>query len=322
MDGRGKHRMLTLTAFGPGGARPASLSEVSDLLRGEAGQWIWVDITDPTDEDVRLLEQQFRFHPLAIEDTRNQHQRPTIADYGDHLFLIVNPVGRSGEGVAFRELDIFLGANRLVTVHLGPEPIIAAARQRIGQTSGANVPTPGYVLYALVDAIVDGYFPVLDEIGDQADTLEDAVLASPNQTQLAELFQMKRDLIALRKMFNVLLRRDHSHIDNTTLQYYLRDVYDHLLRATDLVDTMRDLLSNTVELYLSAASYRLNQVVNRLTALTIIIGVLAVITGFFGMNLPLPWPARDASTATLPVLAVMLASVLGLLALFRRAGWL
>jgi magnesium transporter len=329
VDERDRARMLTITVYGPAGPRVASRDELAALLGGEDGQWVWADIVAPTDDDAELLEKQFGFHRLAIEDTRNQRQRPKIQDYGDHVFLIVNPIEKSEASVAFRELDIFIADNRLVTVHAGDEPVITAARRRVAGAGPAHPPTPGYALYAIVDIAVDGYFPVLDEIGADVDDVEEKVLDSPDRSLLAQLFKMKRDLIAMRKvigpqrdMFNTLMRHDLDFLDSESLQYQLRDVYDHLLRATDILDTTRDLLSNIIDLYLSAVSYQLNKVVNRLTALTMIIGVLAVITGFFGMNLPLPWPSREASSATMPILALMAASVAGLLGLFRFLRWL
>ncbi len=311
--------MAEITVYGVSGPRPADPGELPGLLSDS--ETLWVDITGPTDDDARIMREVFRFHPLAIEDTRNQQQRPKVEEFPDHLFVILNPVSTDGAQPHFRELDVFVGRNYLVTVHPAEEPAIEQARQRVrpGSTD------PGHLLYVLVDVVVDGYFPLLDAIGDGIDEIEEQVLRKPQRRTLAQLFTMKRTLLDVRKvvgpqrdMFNVLTRRDLAFVDSEKLQYHLRDVYDHLLRISDMVDTFRDYLTSAVDLYMSAVSNRLNQVINRLTVLTVVMGTLAVITGFYGMNFQTTWPPFAAPWGV-PFAFLLMATVIAvLLAIFRR----
>ncbi len=303
---------------------PSETSEtLSALLRSRPT--VWVDITGPDEEDVRVMREVFGFHPLAIEDTRNQRQRPKVETYDNHLFLILNPVHQDTEEIRFRELDVFLGDRYVVTVHPGQEPVVEEARRRVDAQSDLS---PPQVVYALLDTVVDGYFPVLDALGEAIDDLEDAVLAAPRTEVLARLFQLKRMLLEMRRVvgpqrdvLNVLTRHDFPVLGAEVLRYHFRDVYDHLLRISDMLDTYRDLLTGAIDLYMSAVSNRLNQVVNRLTAFTVLIGVAAVITGFYGMNFERTWPPFGAPWGAGFALA-LIALVAGvLLWVFRWAGW-
>ncbi len=303
---------------------PADPQRIPELLR--SADFLWVDVRGPEEADVRLLLEVFRFHPLAVEDTRNQRQRPKLEDYGDHVFLILNPVRSGPEGPEFRELDVFVGANYVVTVHPEDEPAVDEADRRLG---GHAPPAPGRVVHALVDTVVDGYFPLLDAFGETLDGLEDAVLRAPTPEVLADLFRLKRALLEARRVvgpqrdvLHALLRGDLPHLSAEELRYPWRDVYDHLLRVTDMLDTYRDLLTGTLDVYLSSVSNRLNQVVNRLTAFTVAIGVLAVVTGFYGMNFERTWPPFGAPWGVPFALALMAGAVGVLLWAFRRAGWL
>jgi magnesium transporter len=180
----------------------------------------------------------------------------------------------------------------------------------------------------LVDLVVDRYFPILDHIGEEVDELEEALLDNPRQEMLNRLFLLKRTLAELwrvvgqqRDMFNVLSRRDLPYIDAEGLQYQLRDVYDHLIRITDMTGTYRDLLTSMVDLYMSSVSNRLNRVVNRLTVITVIIGALAVITGFYGMNFDHTWPPFAAEWGVPFVILLMATAISLILLLFRRLNW-
>jgi magnesium transporter len=286
-------------------------------------------MTGPTEEDVQAMRDIFHFHPLAIDDTRNQMQRPKVEEYEDHLFVILNPVSsNSGEQVSFRELDVFVGKNYVVTVHRSSEPVIDEVRKRVGNPIEVANVSAGYLLYVLVDIVVNSYFPILDGVGENIDELESVILAKPSRQALSNLFQLRKTLLELRRvvgpqrdMFNVLTRRDLPFVDQRLLQYYLRDVYDHLLRITDMVDTYRDALTSTVDLYMSAVSNRLNQIVNRLTVITIIIGMLGAVGGFYGMNFEHTWPPFSGSWSVLFALGLM-AFMTGLfLLVFRKAGW-
>jgi magnesium transporter len=330
--------LIEASRWGAGGAQPVGLDELPARLAGP--DTLWIDITGPSDDDIRVMREVLRLHPLAIEDTRNQEQRPKVEEYADHLFMILNPAslddhhghpaqaapgarprGRPDLRPRFRELDVFVGKSHVVTVHPAAEPTIEAVRRRLGGTPV----DPGYLLYVLVDVVVDGYFPLLESLSDEIDRLEEHVLKDPRRATLARLFRMKRTLLEIRKvvgpqrdMFNTLARRDLAFIDHDRLQYYLRDVYDHLLRITDMVDTLRDFLTSAVDLYMSAVSNRLNQVINRLTVLTVMIGSLSVITGFYGMNFEATWPPFKAPWGVAFTLGLMSVVVAVMLFVLRR----
>ncbi len=315
---------MRVRVFQQGVWREAETAGLTALLAGQDAV-IWADVVGPSAEDLAVLGDVFRFHPLALEDTMNQRQRPKAEEYGDHLFVILNPAQETAQGGDFRELDVFLGAHFLVTVHPEPEPVIEVAERRLAALGGATKVSSALLFYLLVDTVVDGYFPILETLGDAAEALENDLLLRPQQRLLHRLFHLKRSLIEMRKvvapqrdMFNLLTRRELPYLDRGDVQYYLRDVYDHLLRVSDRIEIYRDLVGSGVELYMSATSNRLNQVVNRLTAATVVIGALAVITGFYGMNFEHTWPPFRAGWGVPFAIAIMATTVVAIVLLLRR----
>jgi magnesium transporter len=303
----------------PSGFELAETPDVAALL-ASAETLFWVDMIGPTAEDLTVMREVFHFHPLAIEDTTNQRQRPKVEEYGDTLFTIVNTVELDDVELTFRELDVFLGRNYLVTVHAENEPVIEKVLNRCSNRAQyGQAITLGFATYSLVDAVVDSYFPVLDTIGDEIETMNEAILDRPEKETLGRLFRLKRTLAEMwrvagqqRDMFSVLTRENSHLIKEDSLRYYLRDVYDHLLRISDTVSTFRDMLSNVVDLYMSAVSNRLNIVVQRLTVVTIGVGVLTVISGFYGMNFEQTWPPFAAEWGVPFVLVLMVLALVGI----------
>jgi magnesium transporter len=317
--------MLRILTWGEGGLVACAADALPALLT--ARHPAWIDITGPGEEGARLMRDHLGLHPLAIEDTHNQRQRPKVEEYPEHLFLILNPVEMVEGEADFRELDVFLTQHLVITVHPEAEPVLAEVERRLARIRPAQL-TPGYILYALLDTTVDGYFPILDEIADHIEQLEDLVLARPDDGALSRLFALKRQLVLLRKVvapqrdvMSLLARRELPYLDDDHLALLLRDVHDHLLRIGDMVDTYRDLLSSGIDLYMSAVSNRLNRVVNRLTAATVVIGVLAVITGFYGMNFVRTWPPFEWASGVPFVLGAMAAAVAVILVVVRKLGW-
>lgn len=278
----------------------AAASALPSLLSSE-GVVIWVDMLGPDQDDQKLLREVFKFHPLAIEDTYNQRQRPKVEEYDDVLFSILNAIHYQDGDAEFAEIDTFIGKNFLVTVHDRETPVLKQMHQRADEACARILMSPGYLVYLLLDTVVDSYFPVLDSIGDEIDAIGDMIFQQPKTESLERLFKLKRTLSETwrvagqqRDMFSILMREDHYLMRDPSLRYYLRDVYDHLLRISDNVSTFRDTLTNVVDLYMSAVSNRLNQQVNRLTIVTMGIGLLAVLTGFYGMNFLQTWPPFEA----------------------------
>ncbi|MBI5957810.1 MAG: magnesium/cobalt transporter CorA [Chloroflexi bacterium] len=315
---------MTVTVFFPEAAQitPDELSK--RLSRADSGIH-WVDITGPTDDDVRLMHDVFHFHPLAIEDTRNMRQRPKVEEYADYLFLILNPVGMQQDDTLFCELDVFVGSNYVVTVHKAAEPVIDEVQRRIERGAAVLPMTASYLLYLLIDAVVDSYFPVLDTLEESIEELGDRVLTNPDHSLLNRLFVLKKTLVDMwrvvwpqREMINSLRSQNPKLFDYETLQHYMRDVFDHLMWIADMVSTFRDTLTGTMDLYMSAVSNRLNKVVNRLTVITVIIGVMTVIGGFYGMNFEHTWPPFSSSLGVPFVLFLMGGAMVALLVTFKR----
>jgi len=303
---------------------------IGDLLARPDGL-LWVDLTGPGEEELRVMREVFHFHPLAIEDTQKQAQRPKLEEYAGYFFMTLHalrlPAGQR-QTVSLQEIDLFFAPRYVVTVHPQPTPVIDEARLRLARAAPTLRCHADYILYTIVDTAVDTYFPVIDRVDQALDRAEDQLFRRPTPQALDHLLALKRSLLHMRRVssplrdiFSSLMRRDLALVRPETLVYY-RDVYDHLLRITDMIDTHRDLLTGAVEIYMSVTSNRLNEVVKVLTVITALSGALAVITGFYGMNFERTVPAFAAPWGTLAVLLFMIAVAAGMVAAFRRLRWL
>ena len=318
---------MSVTVFNAKGSHAAELADLPKLLKREADT-IWVDLDSTDDSTGQLLHDVFDFHPLSIEDTLNRLQRAKVEEYPHYVFLILNPVGWQHHKLIFREVDIFVGPNYLVTVHHAEEPAVAEAQDRLERANNHLKVSPSHLLYLLLDVVVDGYFPVLDEIEGEIEALGNLILSNPQRKHLSRLFELKRSLAKLwrvvwpqREIPNRLFHRDLDLIDVDAIEPYLRDVSDHLMWIADMVTTFRDTLTGVMDLYMSAVSNRLNTVVNRLTVITVAIGMLTVISGFYGMNYAQTWPPFDSPYGVPFVLSLMVLGVGGLLYFFKRQDW-
>jgi magnesium transporter len=294
----------------------------------DASARFWLDLAGldrPTADG--LLRDTFGFHELAVDDAEHFGQRPKLDAYDDYTVLVV--YGAAGDGQLV-EVHCFYTEKYLVTVHREACPELTGLASRLKQGAG---PRPDHVmlLYRVVDALVDGYFPVLAVFDDQIDELEDQILQRPTDQQLGQLFDMKRALIALRKvvtpqrdMFAELLSGTSALPGMTPdAERYFRDLYDHLIRISDLVDSYRDLMSGVLDTHLSTVSNRLNVVMKQLTIIATIFLPLSFLTGFFGQNFA--WMVTRITS--LPVflaagLVLPAAVVAALVVVFRRRGWL
>lgn len=317
--------MITVTVFDENGPHAGQPDDLEKLI-GQTEITVWVDVVGPTDAESNLLHHPFKFHPLAIEDTMNHWQRGKVEEYADHLFAILNPIEWGTNRPVFRELDVFVGSNYVVTIHRAEEPLLGMVRERLDRHQ--TVPRSGFVFYIILDTVVDGYFPVLDRLAEEIEALGDQALSEPNQRMLNQLFDLKTTLVDMwriiwpqRDIPNKMMHHDLPFIDQENLSHYLRDVSDHLMWIAEMVSTFRETLTGTLDLYMSAVSNRLNKVVNRLTVFTVLIGLLTVISGFYGMNFAETWPPFDSALGVPFVLALMLGLIVGLLVLFRKLDW-
>jgi magnesium transporter len=298
-------------------------------------QFFWLDLSAPTKQDVTRLHELFGFHPLALEDALHFGQRPKLDDYQEYAFVVFYGArgAEMGEGEGERELlqevQMFISGGYLITLHLEPLPALDEQRARL---EGVVLHSEQFLLYRVFDALTDSFFPPLARMDDEIDELEAAVLEGPDDEQLQRLFALKRALIAMRKVVtpqrDLFARSIDQLAELPGLQLderdYFRDVYDHLIRISDLIDSYRDLLSSTTDLYLSTVSNRQNEVMKQLAIVGTIFLPLSFITGFFGMNFG--WLVSKGITSTWSFFVLGLGSLLVtcvfLLRFFKRKGWM
>jgi magnesium transporter len=313
-----------------GTATDTTVDEVGDRL--SAGTFLWLDLDGVDDAWSRLLLERFGIHPLAIEDIQHFGQRPKVDDYDTFTYLVVHGANLDAPSTTI-EVHVLIAPGYVVTVHRGAAEPLGGCRRRLARHHAQQVAPPEIsVLYLVVDELVDSYFPLLARFDDRIDEVEDAILKTPTEAQLAELFDMKRVLVALRKvvtperdMFASLLAGATS-LPGMTVddERYFRDLYDHLIRISDLVDSYRDLLSGAMDTHLSTVSNRLNVVMKQLAIIATVFLPLSFLTGFFGQNFAyLVTHVINAEWAFWVLgIGLEVVAVVALMVLFRRRGWL
>lgn len=281
----------------------------------------WYDISDPKSPELDELARTYRLHELQIEDTRHPPQRAKVEEPEQYAFLVLKKLKTTDE-VHFLDFDIFIGPDFLITVHYGCGKFVDRV-QHLAEQNGFN--RLDKVFHTIVDLIVDEYQPLLDCIADNISDIESAVLESPNPEVLSRIFKIKRDLIlfrriagAMREVVNAIIRREKGFVGDD-LDPYFRDVYDHLVRTVELIESYRDLLTGSLDIYLSAVANRTNEVMKVLTIWGTVALPLVIITGFFGMNLKLPW--EENTHGLWYAIALMLASTVAVLVYFKRKKW-
>ena len=300
---------------------PEDLSELRDRP-------CWLDISDPQSKDFELAAKELNLHPLAVEDAQQRHERPKIDQYEDHYFIVFDALQETTPGVVREiEISIFMLQNAIVTVHEGEFTARAAVEKRFRE---GKLHTTGLLLHALLDTMVDQYFPIIDSLGDRVELLETMVVGGETHdydTSIRELFELKRDLLRIRHLIAperdvlaVLVRGDIRELREIGRRVYFQDVYDHITRVIDEIDTFRELTSNVIDAHLASVSNRLNEVVKVLTSIATVLLVLTVVTGFFGQNWKfIPYDSEPLFVASL---IFMVAVAAGTALYFRRKGWL
>ena len=269
-------------------------ADISEL-RAEDGNVIWADVSDPTSRDFEELAEEFGFHHLSIEDCRNAHQRPKVEEYSGYYFLVLYEAELAGpsDRLELRELNIFLGKNYLVTVHSRPIRAIGTAARLWHEWTDRAEQGSGLLAYLLIDGIVDDYLPLLDIISERMDDLEDSIFGEWRAEVIEDIFTIKKKLLYLRRsitplrdVFNTMLRREQP-IFPREIHVYFQDVFDHLIRVADTIDSLRDMLSSTMDAYLSVSGNRMNKIMKRLTSISTILMSVTLIAGIYGMNFDL-----------------------------------
>ena len=309
---------------------PTTLDEefIQDHL--ERDHFFWLDLCDPSEEEVERLGEIFGFHPLAIEDTLHFGQRPKLDDFGEYVFMVFYGAREHKDAgdEPLREVHIFLSGKYMITVRRDPLPALDEQRNRI---EGRVMHSEQFVVYRILDALTDTFFPPLAAIDDEIDVLEDAIVAEPTNEQLQRIFALKRDLVAMRKVVSpqrdLFARGIDTIAEIPGLQLderdYFRDVYDHLIRISDLIDSYRDLLGGAMDAYLSTVANRQNDVMKQLTVIATIFLPLSFLTGFFGMNFSYLVGRIQTGPAAFLFLGIgaCLVSAGILWVYFRRKGW-
>jgi magnesium transporter len=280
--------VITARCYPDGTTKLVDAADVSEAIKVK-DQLVWVDVGAPDDDDLALLQEEFSLHPHAMEDVRERHQRPKLEHYPDHAFIVAYTAER-------KEVDIFIGPSWLITVreddNAEEASFLDGARKRFERTR-ADHATVGFLLYIVLDELVDGYFSRNDEVEDELEELEERIFSDgpldERQVQ-QELFDVRRRLVIYRRLamptrdvLAALLRREVVWIDENAITH-LQDVFDHVLRAIDMVDNHRELMGNAVDAHLAIMSNRMNKVMKRMTSWGAILLGSTIVTGIYGMN--------------------------------------
>ena len=291
-----------------------------------SGGLFYADLHAPDERELTILQREFHFHPLAIEDVRSRHQRPKIDVYTNHYFLVFYRIGEAGGGGEWllQELDFFIGPNFLVVTHDSEVPLLDAVFERFCREEGKK--DVSGLLYDVLDAIVDDYFLYLDDLGERSQAIDEQIFEKFDPKNLQQILDLKRDLATLRRVVapgrdavNVLLRRDPPILDTSHI-FYFQDVYDHLIRITDSIDTYRELATGSLDAFLSIQNNRISEIVRKLTVVSVIFLPITAVTGFFGMNLQVFEPPNVNRLLFVVSLALMAIVPLAMLTFLRRKG--
>lgn len=299
------------------------------LTRIAPGDWLWVDLEEPTADEERILREGFDLHPLVVDDCLVDIQYPKIDIHQDYLYIVLHGVNYAVQAQNFEtaEVDVILGRNFLVTHHYHKMRSVAMVRDRVLKEHTFLERGPDTVLYTILDRMVDHYFPDLKEIEDRIDEMEAQVFNSPRPEQLRQIFEIKKDVLHLkrilypqREVFNRLSRDEFEFVQRTT-RLYFRDIYDNISQLTEIADGYRDELSGLIDGYLSSVSITLNQTMKILTIITTVFVPLTFVAGIYGMNFD-NMPELRWRYGYYFALGIMLLISVGLLYFFRRKRWL
>lgn len=305
-------------------------ADLPELLKDESAV-IWIDMESPTADDEQILLDVFKFHPLTVEDCRENRHYPKIEEFDGYIYFIVHGVTADISPDRFNtiELDGFLGPNYVITYHHAMFRSINNVKQLLRTTPIACQRGPAFLLHQILDQIVDFYLPVLDDFDDRIDRLEQDIFAlkRPNSEILTDIMALKRSVLRLRrisgKQMDILHRMSRGEfvlIPNDMRPFY-RDVYDHLIRVVDLSESYRDLISGSLDAYLSVVSNRMNEIMKVLTIFSAIMLPLTFIAGVYGMNFD-NMPELHSRYGYFAVIVVMLVVAVGMLMFFKRRGWI
>jgi magnesium transporter len=301
-------------------------ARVSDHLE-EPDSLVWLDLEDPTEEELAMIEEEFALHPLALEDARHRGQRPKVDVYEKYFFLVMHAVQLKDGELQDQEVHAFVGPSYLVTLRYAPafdlEPVLRRWEQQQELTKEGG----GFLLYALLDEVVDGYFDVAERFEDVSEDIEEQVFGEKVPADIQErIFQLKKQVIEFRRLVMPLrevldLIQEEPRVVTSALNAYYRDVADHVIRTLEFIESVRDLLTTALQAHASQVGNRLNVVMKQLTSWAGIILVPTLIAGIFGMNFR-HMPELNWRLGYPLALGLMAVSAFTLYTVFKRRGWL
>jgi magnesium transporter len=306
-----------------------AIADVSEHLE-EPDAVVWVDLCGPNKHELHELARELGLHELAVEDALGPHQRPKLDHYPTHRFLSCHAVRLDPEGRALddTEIDAFVGDRWLITVRENDRFSMDAVLRRWDRSSALAIHGVSFLLYGLLDVVIDEYFEVVRAFDEYYDDISESIFDERplNPAEQRDWFQMRRALVkfnrlvaAMREAVSALLRREQAVVPEDLYPYY-QDVYDHILRVTEASDSLRDLVGTMVETNLSLRDFRQNQIVKKVSGWAAVIAVPAAITGFYGMNVP--YPGSGETWGFISSVVVLAVASLGLYLLFRWRDWL
>jgi magnesium transporter len=304
------------------------IAEISDYLQ-RPGCFVWVALKDATDEELTTMQDEFGLHELAIEDARHGHQRPKVEEYGDTLFAVLHTVELSPtDEIRIGELDIFVGTNFVLSVRNRSGQNLLQVRERAEREPQLMRHGPAFVFYALMDAVVDRYFPIIDSLETELEAVEDQIFEpGTSQANIQRLYQLKRDIGIVRHAVSPLIDAVHKLFSGRVPavcennREYFRDVFDHLLRMNGSLDNLRDTIGTAIQVNLATVAIEESVVNKRLAAWAGIFAVISAFAGIWGMNFKfmpeLEWHyGYPLALATITIVCVILYRQ------FKKSGWL
>ncbi|MBL7739451.1 MAG: magnesium/cobalt transporter CorA [Chitinophagaceae bacterium] len=304
------------------------LNEVHRVLK-ETDQFVWIGLHEPSEELLNQVQEEFELHDLAVEDAHHAHQRPKLELYGDSLFVVLRTAHiNRDKKIEFGETHFFVGPNFIVVVRHGSSVPYTEVRARCETMPDMMSKGQGFVLYAVMDFIVDRYFPVVNELELKLEAIEDKVFKEkPSRETTEQIYQLKRDLLEVKRavsplvdVCNRLTRFDIKSISTET-QPYFRDIYDHVIRINEMIDNTRELLNTALEANFSLISISQSDVSKRFAGWAAIIAVPTMVAGFYGMNFKFI-PESEWRYGFYAVLLFTIGACLLLYYFFKRSGWL
>lgn len=308
-------------------SKSSSIKKINAAIAND--EMVWIDFEAPEDKEIEVLKDVFKFHPLAIEDCLHKLQRPKVDNYKDYYFIVLNEFAEEHTNKYFKstQLYVFLGINYIVTLHWDNVKVINDTVKEVINSPYLFERGIDFILYTILDNMVDNYFPLSESISDKIDMIEESILRNPKKKVQDDILILKRNILKFRKVLspqrdalNTLLRHDFPLIKEENRLYYM-DVYDHMLRIYDQLDTYMELLASTMDLYMTQISNRMNEVMKVLTMITTIMMPLSLIAGIYGMNFRYI-PFLNSKYGFYGTLGIMAFIAIGEFIYFKKKKWL